>query len=102
VQTGFVISRLQEEFGDLREGRRQRVLAEGVRALDSEEEAAADGGTVCSVGPGEVCLVTARFRKVDPGLPGGRIDYAISYDTLVLTERAEPEEVQAASWAAGD
>jgi hypothetical protein len=102
VQTGFVISRLQEEFGDLRSGgRRQRVRVEGVRALATGQDGEQGGeeeGTVCTVGPGEVCHVTARFRRSDPGLPGGRVDYDVSYDTLVLTERTRPE-IQTAGWA---
>ncbi len=90
VRTGFAVSRLQEEFADVRQGRRQRLVTEGVRALED------DPGTACSVGPGELCLVTARFRKVDRGLLGGRATYAVSYDTVVLSQG--DADVQAA-WA---
>jgi hypothetical protein len=90
VRTGFAVSRLQEEFADVRQGRRQRLVAEGVRALED------DAGTACTVAPGELCLITARFRKVDRGLLGGRASYTVSYDTVVLSEG--DADVQAA-WA---
>lgn len=90
VRTGFTVSRLQDEFADVRQGRRQRLVAEGVRALED------DPGTACSVGPGELCLVTARFRKVDRGLLAGRATYTVTYDTVVLSQG--DADVQAA-WA---
>lgn len=90
VRSGFTVSRLQEEFADVRQGRRQRLVPEGVRALED------DPGTACSVGPGELCLVTARFRKVDRGLLVGRSSYVVSYDTVVLSQG--DANVQAA-WA---
>ena len=90
VRTGFTVSRLQEEFADVRQGRRQRLIAEGVRAMED------DPGTACTVAPGELCLITARFRKVDRSLLAGRASYAVSYDTVVLSEA--DANVQAA-WA---
>ena len=98
LHTGFLVSRIQEQFGDLREGRRQKLVTDGIRALDhgADEEA----GTACTVGPGEVCLVTARFRKVDRSLFGTGDVYAVSYDTRVQSEDAE-SETQASNWFAG-
>ena len=90
VRTGFAISRLKEEFVDVRNGRRQRLVPEGVRALED------DAGTACTVGPGELCVVTARFRKADRGFLGGRPSYTVSYETVVLSQGEA--DVQAA-WA---
>ena len=90
VRTGFAVSRLKDESVDVRNGRRQRLVPEGVRALED------DAGTDCNVGPGELCVVTARFRKVDRSLLGGRPAYAVSYDTVVLSQGEA--DVQAA-WA---
>ena len=89
VRTGFAVSRLKDEFIDVRNGRRQRLVPEGVRALDD------DAGTACTVAAGELCVVTARFRKVDRGW-AGKPSYTVSYDTVVLSQGEA--DVQAA-WA---
>ncbi len=90
-----------------RADRLRRVpLAGGVRGRAPRPPPAAGDGGGTRAGrrsgdglqrrPGRALPVTARFRKVDRGLLGGRATYAVSYDTVVLSQG--DADVQAA-WA---
>ena len=62
-----------------------RQVTTRVRAGEVDRTLEQNRGTVCNVDPGELCIVTVRFRKDGSGwLPGGPAVYVVSYDALVV------------------